>query len=259
MVGERRNYLSNVISTMVAEKMVQKGYEAFLTYVQNANAVDPSVDSIRIVRDFRNVFPKELPRLPPDRKVEFSINLLPRTTLMSIAPYRMTPKELKELKLQLQELLDRGFIRPSISPWGTPVFFVKKKDGTLRLCIDYIQMNKFTIKNKYTSPRIDDIFNQFRGVTAFSKIVLRSLNYHLKAESEHNEHLGVILQTLHEKQLFTKLSKCEFWLKEVMFSGHVISAKGKVVAYASRQLRPHKCGYPTHDLELATVVFAIKI
>ena len=93
--------------------------------------------------------------------MEFGIELLPGTTPVSMAPYRMAPKELKELKVQLQELLDRGFIRPSVSPWGASVLFVKKKDGSLRLCIDYRKLNKLTVKNKYPLPRIDDLFDQF--------------------------------------------------------------------------------------------------
>jgi len=84
---------------------------------------------------------------------------MPGTAPISIAPYRMAPTELRELKIQLQELLDKGFIHPSVSPWGAPVLFVKKKDGTLRLCIDYRQLNKVTVKNKYPLPRIDDLFD----------------------------------------------------------------------------------------------------
>ena len=103
--------------------------------------------------------------------------MLPGTAPVSIAPYRMAPKELVELKAQIQELLDRGFIRPSVSPWGAPVLFVKKKDGTMRVCIDYRQLNKLTIKNKYPLPRIDDLFDQLRGASVFSKIDVRS-GYH---------------------------------------------------------------------------------
>ncbi|PPY87793.1 reverse transcriptase family protein, partial [Escherichia coli] len=96
----------------------------------------------------------------------------------------MAPAELKELKVQLQELLDKGFIRPSVSPWGAPVLFVKKKDGTLRLCIDYRQLNKVTIKNRYPLPRIDDLFDQLRGAAGFSKIDLRSGYYQLKVQEQ---------------------------------------------------------------------------
>jgi hypothetical protein len=107
------------------------------------------LDEILVVKEFPDVFPKELPGLPPVREVEVSIDILLGTTPIAQTPYRMAPAEFAELKIQLQELLDKGFIRPSISPWGAPVLFVKKKDGTFRLCIDYRQLNKVTIKNKY--------------------------------------------------------------------------------------------------------------
>ena len=127
-----------------------------------------------------DVFPEELPGLPPDRAISFGIELLPGTAPVSKAPYRMAPAELKELQTQLQELLERGFIRPSHSPWGAPVLFVKKKDGTFRMCIDYRELNKVTIKNKYPLPRIDDLFDQLKGVAIFSKIDLRSGYHQLK-------------------------------------------------------------------------------
>jgi hypothetical protein len=243
---------------------------------------------VKVVRDFPDVFPEELPGVPPNREVEFGIELQPGAAPVSAAPYRMAPVELKELKAQLQELLDRGFIRPSISPWGAPVLFVKKKDGTMRLCIDYRQLNKLTVKNRYPLPRIDDLFDQFRGACVFSKIDLRSGYYQMKVkeddvsktafrtryghyeflvmpfgltnapaafmnlmhaifqpyldrfvvvfiddilvysktESDHEEHLRTVLQTLRDKQMYAKLSKCEFWLSEVTFLGHVVSAEG---------------------------------
>ncbi|KAK5833503.1 hypothetical protein PVK06_017346 [Gossypium arboreum] len=137
VIGEPRDYLSNVISALVAEKLVQKGCETYLAYVNVYVSKDSSVGDIRTVRDFSDVFPKKLPGLPLNQEVEFKIELLPGTALVSIAPYCMAPKELTELKTQFQELLDRGFIHPSVSPWGAPVLFVKKKDGTMRICIDY--------------------------------------------------------------------------------------------------------------------------
>ena len=197
-------------------------------------------------------------------------------TPISRTAYRMAPTELKELKTQLQELLDKGFIRPSVSPWGAPVLFVKKKDGSLRRCIDYRQINKVTVKNKYPLPRIEDLFHQLRGASIFLKIDLRSGYYQLwvkevdvsktafrtryghyeflvmpfgltkalyrpyldqfvvvfiddilvysKDAQEHEHHLRIVLQTLRENQLFAKLSKCDFWLKEVSFLGHIVSA-----------------------------------
>ena len=389
----------------------------------------PSVSDIPTVSDFLDVFPEELPGLPPQREIEFSIDVVPCATPASITPYRMAPLELKELKLQLQELLDKGFIRPSVSPWGAPVLFVKKKDGTLRLCVDYRQLNKLTVKNKYPLPRIDDLFDQLKGASIFSKIDLRSGYHQLKIKDadvhktafrtryghyeflimpfgltnapaafmdlmnrvfrpyvdqfvvvfiddilvyskdreSHDTHFRVVLEILRKEQLYAKLSKCEFWLTEVSFLGHIVSKEGiqvdpkkievvvewkpprnvtevrsflglvgyyrrfvkgfsmivapmtrlleknvkyewsekcqgsfeklkaflteapvltqptcgkeyviysdaslnglrcvlmqegKVVAYASRQLKPHEKNYPTHDLELAAIVFALKI
>ena len=137
----------------------------------------PSIFDIPTISDFPDVFPEELPGLPPQREIEVAIDVVPGATPASITPYQMAPVELKELKLQLQELLEKRFIRPSVSSWGAPVLFVKKKDGTLRLCIDYRQLNKLTIKNKYPLPRIDDLFDQLKGASIFTKIDLRS-GYH---------------------------------------------------------------------------------
>ncbi|KAG8497156.1 hypothetical protein CXB51_008367 [Gossypium anomalum] len=137
------------------------------------------IQSVLVAYEFPEVFPEELPGLPPAREVEFTIDLVPGMTSISIAPYRMAPAELKELKVQLQELIDRGFAQPSYSPWGAPVLFVKKKDGSLRLCIDYKQLNKVTVKNKYLLPRIDDLFDQLKRAIVFSKINLWSGYYQL--------------------------------------------------------------------------------
>ena len=112
------------------------------------------------MREYLDVFPEELPGLPPQREIDFEIELLASSQPVSKTPYRMAPAELKELKNQLEELLQKGFIRPISSPWGAPVLFVKKKDGTLRLYVDYGELNKITVKNKYPLPRIDDLFDQ---------------------------------------------------------------------------------------------------
>jgi len=132
---------------------------------------------IPVVQDFVDVFPEEVPGLPPSREVEFSIDLVPRTGPVPMAPYRMAPAELVELKKQIEDLMEKQFIRPSTSPWGAPVLLVKKKDGSSRLCVDYRQLNKMTIKNKYPLPRIDDLMDQLHGSSVFSKIDLRS-GYH---------------------------------------------------------------------------------
>jgi hypothetical protein len=235
--------------------------------------------------------------LPPDREVDFSIDLVPGTQPIHKAPYRMSPTELRELKEQLQELLDRGFIRPSVSPWGAPVLFVKKKDGSMRMCIDYRELNRVTIKNKYPLPRIDDLFDQLKGASIFSKIDLISGYHQLKVReedipktairtryghfeflvmpfgltnapsmfmdlmnqvfheyldsfvvvfiddilvysanrAEHEEHLKIVLEKLREKKLFAKFKKCEFWLEEVAFLGHVVSKDGLAVDPAKVQ------------------------
>lgn len=132
------------------------------------------------VNEFPYVFPGELPGLPPDRDIDFAIQVVPRTNPISKAPYRMSPIELQELKKQLKELEDKGFICPSVSPWGAPVLFVKKKDDNLRLCTDYRELNKVTIKNNYPLPRIDDLFDQLQGSKFFSKIDLQSGYHQLK-------------------------------------------------------------------------------
>ncbi|KAA0054785.1 pol protein [Cucumis melo var. makuwa] len=414
---------------MRANKLLSQGTWSILASVVDTREVDVSLSSELVVRDYPDVFPEELPGLPPHREVEFAIELEKSTVPISRAPYRMAPAELKELKVQLQELLDKGFIRPSVSPWGAPVLFVKKKDGSMRLCIDYRELNKVTVKNRYPLPRIDDLFDQLQGATVFSKIDLRSGYHQLrikdgdvpktafrsryghyefivmsfgltnapavfmdlmnrvfrefldtfvivfiddifiysKTEVEHEEHLRMVLQTLRDNKLYAKFSKCEFWLKQVSFLGHVVSKagvsvypakieavtgwtrpstvsevcsflglagyyrrfvenfsriatpltqltrkgapfvwskacedsfqnlkqklvttpvltvpdgsgsfviysdaskkglgcvlmqQGKVVAYASRLLKSHEQNYSTHDLELAAVVFALKI
>ncbi|KAL0537094.1 hypothetical protein IC582_026064 [Cucumis melo] len=421
--------LPQVISAIRASKLLSQGTWGILASVVDTREVDVSLSSEPVMRDYPDVFPEELPGLPPHREVEFAIELESGTVPISRAPYRMAPTELKELKVQLQELLDKGFIRPSVSPWGAPVLFVKKKDGSMRLCIDYRELNKVTIKNRYPLPRIDDLFDQLQGATVFSKIDLRSGYHQLrikdgdvpktafgsryghcefivmsfgltnapavfmdlmnrvfrkfldtfvivfiddiliysKTEAEHEEHLRIVLQTLRDNKLYAKFSKCEFWLKQVSFLGHVVSKagvsvdpakieavtgwtrpstvsevrsflglagyyrrfvenfsriatpltqltrkgapfvwskacedsfqnlkqklvtapvltvpdgsgsfliysdaskkglgcvlmqQGKVVVYASRQLKSHEQNYPTHDLELATMVFALKI
>jgi predicted aspartyl protease len=134
-------------------------------------------DNICVVRDFPDVFPEELPGRPPDREVEFVIDLLPGTSPISKCPYRMSIKELKELKKQLTELHEARYIRSSSSPWGAPVLFVQKKDGSQRMCVDYRSPNDVTVKNKNMLPRIDDLFDQMRGARVFSKIDPRS-GYH---------------------------------------------------------------------------------
>jgi hypothetical protein len=135
------------------------------------------IEDIRIVSEFPDVFPKELPGMPPERKVEFVIELISGTAPISRRAYRAFGPELVELKKQIDELLEKGYIRPSTSPWAALVLLVEKKDGTKRMCIDYRSLNEVIVKNKYPLPRIEDLFEQLRGVSVFSKIDLRS-SYH---------------------------------------------------------------------------------
>ena len=289
--GHRKKGQKFLLSATVARRSISKGAQCFLAYLINKPDHQPKIDEVRVVRDFRGVFPEKLDSLPPERDVEFAIDLVPGTTPLSKAPYRMAPAELKELKTQLQELLDSGFIRPSSSPWGSPVLFVKKKDGTLRMCIDYRGLNQVTIKNKYPLPRIDELFDQLQGSTVFSKLDLRQGYYQLrikecdipktalnsryghyefvvmpfgltnapaafmdlmhrvfhqyldkfvvifiddilvysKNEDDHEQHLRIVLETLQHHKLYAKFSKCEFWLSEVAFLGHIISSEGLAV------------------------------
>ncbi|KAK1647061.1 hypothetical protein QYE76_064866 [Lolium multiflorum] len=143
-----------------------------------------NLEDIHVVNKFQDVFPKELPGMPPDREIEFTINLIPGTAPIAKAPYKMGPKELKELKEQLDDLEQKGFIQESVSPWGSPVIFVDKRDGGRRMCGDYRNLNNVTIKNKYPLPRIQDLFDQVRGAGVFSKIDLRSGYHQIKIKKE---------------------------------------------------------------------------
>jgi hypothetical protein len=250
-----------------------------------------NLEDIPVAYEFPDVFPEDLSGMPPDRDVEFIIELQPGMAPISRRSYKMTPKQLAELKVQLNELLDIGYICPSSSPWGCPALFVKKKDQSLRLCVDYRPLNAVTVKNKYPLPHINILFDQLAGARVFSKVNLRS-GYHQikirpedipkadfstryglyeylvmsfgltnapvhfmylinsvfmseldkfvvvfiddilvysKNEEEHAWHLRVILQRLQDHQLYAKFSKCAFWLKEVPFLGHIISAEGIAV------------------------------
>jgi hypothetical protein len=248
-------------------------------------------DGIRVVSEFPDVFPDDLPGMPPDRDIEFSIDLLPGTAPIAKRPYRMAPVEHEEVKKTVDELLAKGYIRRSFSPWAFPVLLVEKKDGAKRMCVDYRDLNAVTIKNKHALPRIEDLFDQLQGACVFSKIDLRSGYHHLKirpedipkmaftckyglyeytvmsfgltnalaffmhlmnkvfmdyldtfvvifiddilvfskSEAEHEKHLKLVLQRLREHKLYAKLSKCEFWIDEVPFLGHVISKGGIAV------------------------------
>jgi len=182
--GEKSGTPLNIISCMKAYKCLKTGYFAVLAHVKEKKVEEKKVEDVLVVREFPEVFPEELPGLPPSRQIEFHIDLVPGATPVARAPYQLAPSELLELSNQLQELLEKGFIRPSFSPWGAPVLFVKKKDGSFRMCIDYRELNKLTIKNRNPLPRIDDLFDQLQGSKFYSKIDLRSGYHQLKVKEE---------------------------------------------------------------------------
>ncbi|XP_075481208.1 uncharacterized protein LOC142521919 [Primulina tabacum] len=277
-----------------------------------------------------------VPGLPPDREVKFVIDVVPGSASISKASYRMAPTEMKELKNQLQDLLDKGFIRPSSSPWGAPVLFVKNKDGSLRLCFDYREINKLKVREanvpktafrtRYgnyeflvmsfrlmNAPSVFmDLMNRiFKPyLDSFVIVFIDDILIYSKTRELHADHLITVLQLLKEKQLDAKLKKCEFWLEQLSFLGHIVlrdgiavdpmkieaikqwpiptivsevrsflsladfivytdasnvglgavlMQRGKVIAYASHQFKDYEKNYPTHDLELAAVVFALKL
>ncbi|WVZ75499.1 hypothetical protein U9M48_023545 [Paspalum notatum var. saurae] len=297
--------------------------------VAEAHLEAQALAKIPVACEYPDVFPEELPGLPPDRDVEFSIELVPGTAPVSRRPYRMAPNELKEFKVQLQDQLDKGFIRPSSSPWGCPALFVEKKDqGGKRLCVDYRPLNSVTIKNKYPLPHIDILFDQLGGATVFSKIDLSSGYHQIKIREENipktafsTRKVEDVLnrkppQTVIEIRSFLGLAgyyhrfikefskiakpmtaltqknakfvwspKCEEafqTLKKLLTSAPVLAQpditkpfevycdasgsgldcvlmqEGRVIAYASCQLRNHELNYPTHDLELLAVVYTLK-
>lgn len=179
MQGIKRPMQMRPITATEIAKCIRKRCQIYAIQVGHADTKDKtsSLNDIPVIREFTDVFPEEIPVLPPKRNIDFTIELVPGTTPVSRAPYRMSVPELTEMKMQLQELLDKNYIRPSVSQWGAPILFVKKKDGTLRMCIDYRQLNKLTIKNKYPLPRIDELFDQVKGATVLSKIDMQS-GYH---------------------------------------------------------------------------------
>ena len=182
--GLRKTLTNSIMTAMKANKMLRKSYQGYLDYAIELRDSGSRLEDIPVVREFSDVFPEDLPGIPPDREIDFQIELPLGTEPISKEPYRMAPLELKELKVQMEELVSKGFVRPSTSPWGALVLFVKKKDGSLRLCIDYRELNKVTIRNQYPLPRIDDLFDQLQGARVFSKIDLRSGYHQLKIRLE---------------------------------------------------------------------------
>nr|GEV64592.1 putative reverse transcriptase domain-containing protein [Tanacetum cinerariifolium] len=205
--NQREESRLNIISCTKAQEYLLKGCDVFLAHITTKEAKDKSegkqLEDVLIVRDFPAVFPEDLPGIPPTRQVEFQIDLVPGAAPVARAPYRLTPLKMKELAKQLQELSDKGFIRPSSSPWGAPVLFVKKKDGSFRMCIDYRELNKLTVKNRYPLPRIDDLLDQLQGLSVYSKIDLRSGYHQLRVCKEDipKTALGRVMGIMNSKPL----------------------------------------------------------
>ncbi|GJR78403.1 putative reverse transcriptase domain-containing protein [Tanacetum coccineum] len=272
---------------------------------------EKNLDNIRVVRDFPEIFPDDLLGLPPMREIKFRIDLIPGASLVVRSPYRLAPSKMLELSNQLKELQEKGFILPSHSPWGAPVIFVKKKDGSMRMCIDYRELNKLTIKNRYPLPRIDDLFDQLQGHVVNRDGIhvdpskVESVKNWKTLESPTKIHLFLGLAGYYQRfienfskiakplTLLTQKNKTYVWgdkqdetfqiLKEKLCNasvlalpdgpddfvvycdalkqgfGCVLMQRGKVIAYVSRQLKTHENNYTIHDLELGTVVFALKI
>ncbi|GJS66893.1 reverse transcriptase domain-containing protein [Tanacetum coccineum] len=185
--GVKNESRLEVISSIRTQKYIDQGCQVFLVQMmkkEETEIPERRIKDVPVVRNFPEVFPEDLPGLPPTRQVEFHIELIPGAAPVARAPYRLAPAEMKELAEQLKELSDKGFIRPSSSPWGAPILFVKKKDGSFRMCIDYRELNKLTVKNRYPLPRIDDLFDQLQGSNIYSKIDLRSGYHQLRVREE---------------------------------------------------------------------------
>ncbi|XP_071928113.1 uncharacterized protein [Coffea arabica] len=294
---------SALVSGIRARKLLSKGAQGYLAFLINTPGDKVKLEDVLVVNEFPDVFPDELKSMPPEWEIEFKIDLVPGTAPIAKMPYRMAPAELKELKLQLQDLLERGFIRESESPWGAPVLFVKKKDGSLRLCIDYRGLNDVTMKNKYPLPHIDELFHQLQGaVVSLLKVeavaewkcpetptevrsFLGLAEYYRRFIKDFSKLAGPLTDLTKKHSQFVWNSKCEASFRELKkrltsapvlalpnrrdsFTvytdasreglGCVLMQNGNVIAYASRKLKPHERNYPTHDLELAAVVFALK-
>nr|GFC05856.1 retrotransposon protein, putative, Ty3-gypsy subclass [Tanacetum cinerariifolium] len=214
---------------------MKKGFHIFLAHITTKEVEDKSerkrLEDVPIVRDFPEVFPEDLPGLPPIRPVEFQIDLVPGAAPVARSPYRLAPSEMKELAKQLKGLSDKGFIRPSSSPWGAPVLLVKKKDGSFRMFIDYRKLNKLTVMpfGLTNAPAVFmDLMNRVCKpyLDKFVIVFIDDILIYSKDEKEHEEHLKVILELLKKDELYAKFSKCEFWIPKLQFLGHVIDSQG---------------------------------
>nr|GEW22995.1 putative reverse transcriptase domain-containing protein [Tanacetum cinerariifolium] len=227
----------------------------FKAYVMEKKSDEKRLEDIPVVREFPKVFPEDLPGLPPDRQIEFQIELIPGSVPVARSPYRLAPSKMQELPDQLQELADKGFIRPSTSPWGASVLFVKKKDESFRMCIDCQELNKLTIKNRYSLPKINDLFDQLQELTQKNKKYIwgedQKLAFQLLKKKLCEAPILALPKGNDDFVLY-----CDASLQGL---GVVLMQREKVIAYASRQLKPHEENYTKHDLKLGAVVFALKI
>nr|GEW48510.1 putative reverse transcriptase domain-containing protein [Tanacetum cinerariifolium] len=230
-----------VVSCMKVKKYVDHGSYLFVAQVIEKEPAERRLEDVPVICKFLDVFPEDLPELPPPRQVEFEIKLVPGAAPIACAPYRLAPSKMKELAKQLQELSDKGFIRPSSSLWGAPVLFLKKKDGSyhqLRVRENDILITAFMTRYGHYEFQVMSF-----GLTNAPVVFMDLMN---RNKEEHEEHLRIILELLQKEKLYAKFSKGEFWLDSVKFLGH----QEKVIAYASRQLRTHEENYMTPDLEL---------
>nr|GEU61643.1 putative reverse transcriptase domain-containing protein [Tanacetum cinerariifolium] len=198
----------------------------------------------------KGLFPEDLPGLPPARPVEFQIDLILGAAPVAQASYRLAPSEMKELSEQLQELSDKGFIRPSSSPWGAPVLFIKKKDGSFKMCINYMELNKLTVKNRYPLSRINDLFDQLQGSSIYSKIDLRSSYHQLRVREQDVPKTAFRTR----KRRFCGLLLC---FTQGFRRCIDVERESNCLCFSTTKI--HKKNYTTHDLELGSLVFALKI
>ncbi|GJS04853.1 putative reverse transcriptase domain-containing protein [Tanacetum coccineum] len=268
----------NIISCTKTQKYMQKGFPIFLAHVTAKEVKDKSekkrLKGVPIVRDFPEVFPEDLPGLPPTRQVEFQIDLVPGVASIARAPYRLAPSERKELSEQLKELSDKGFIRPSSSPWGAPVLFVKKKDGSFRISL--WDPAKIEAIKDWTSPKSPTEIRQFLGLAGYYQRFIEGVSKiakpmtkltQKKVKFEWGDKQEAAFQLLKQKLCSAPIlalpegsedfiAYCDASKKGL---GAVLMQREKVISYASRQLKIHEKNYTTHDLELGAVVFALKI
>ncbi|XP_022872136.1 uncharacterized protein LOC111391204 [Olea europaea var. sylvestris] len=250
--GAKSKTLPRLVSALQAEKMLRKeSCHGFLVNINGPKHTETTVKDINVVRDFADVFPEDLPGIPQDRQVEFTIDLVPGVALVSKAPYRMAPKELQELKLQLEELLEKGFIRPSISPWGTLVLFLRGamvfskidlRSGYHQLKIKASDIPKTAFRTRYghyeftvmpfsltNAPAVfmdlmNRVFHQY--LDKFVIVFIDDILVYSKDKKQHEEQLPIVLKTLRKEKLYAKFKKYEFWLDCVGFLGHVVTAQG---------------------------------